>query len=192
MLGLAAVTALSLMAFVGAGTASATTLSTDAAGTFYYSVGTEILLSLKAGTSATFDMTAGGEIATCAETTIKGAVGTATGTWVRGNISVWIAGGCKQTSDITTLGSLEVMKTGEDKAEVVGRGSTVTIQLFGLTCAYGTGEGTKLGTITGGEASELLINAVIQKLEGPIFCPNTGRWTATYVVTTPHALHFVE
>lgn len=49
ILGFAAVTALGLMAFIGTGTASATTLSTDAAGTAKYPVGTTFHATLKAG-----------------------------------------------------------------------------------------------------------------------------------------------
>jgi hypothetical protein len=201
MLGLAAIAALGLMAFVGAGTASATTLSTDAAGTVKYGVGTEIHSTLKSGTSAILETTSGETIATCTTSTVKGSITTATGTWVIGSISAltWgepegVGGKCSQTTDSIAghLGTLEIMQTTGDAGTVVGKGSEVTLELFGVSCVYGTSTGTTLGTITGGEAPELAINAILPKISGSFLCPSTGRWTATYVVTSPHAVHVVS
>jgi hypothetical protein len=207
MLGLAAIAALGLMAFVGAGTASATTLSTDAAGTVKYGVGTEISSSLKAETSALLETTAGEKIATCTTSSVGGKITTATGTWVTGTLESLTWGdpegkNCSQpTKSLVTeevegkkyYGKLEIMKTGADEGEVVGKNSSVTLSVFGVSCVYGTSaEGNKLGTVKGGEAPELVINAVLPKKEGGFLCPSSGRWTATYIVTTPHALHVVE
>jgi hypothetical protein len=194
MRSLTAIAALGLMALVGVGSASATTLSTDAAGTVKYAVGQEIHLSLKSGTSATLETTGGSLIATCTETTIKVAIeGSKTGTWVGGNINTWTAGGCPQTTDALSLGSVQIMKTGSDEGEVVGRGTRVTMAVFGVSCTYGTSaEGNKVGVIKGGEAPLLKISATLPKIEGGFLCPGSGVWTADYIVTTPHALHFVE
>jgi hypothetical protein len=193
MLGLAAIAALGLMAFVGAGTASATTLSTDAAGTVKYGTTTEIHSTLKVGTSALLEKLNGEKIATCTGSTTKGTLSTATGTWVGGAIGTLTWEGCSQTTDNLANGSLEIMKTGADEGEVVGKGSKVTVSVFGVSCVYGTStEGTKIGTIKGGEAPELVISAILPRIEGGFLCPTEGRWTATYVVTSPHALHIVE
>ena len=192
MLGLAAIAALGLMAFVGAGTASATTLATDSAGTVKYGTGQEIHSTLKTGTSAILETTAGEVVATCTGSTVKGTIGTATGTWVTGNISSLTWSTCSQTTDTLTNGSLEIMQTSGDAGEVVGKASEVTLTIFGVSCVYGPGAGTKLGTITGGEAPELAINAVLPKVSGSFLCPSSGRWTANYIVTTPHALHVVS
>jgi hypothetical protein len=203
MLGLAAIAALGLMAFVGAGTASATTLSTDAAGTVHYEVGQEIHATLKTGTSALLEDTSNNPIATCTGSTVKGkiedpVVETAgkkfpSGTWVTGAISALTWSGCSQTTTTTATGSLEIMKTGADEGEIVGKNSKVTLSVFGVSCVYGTSpEGTKIGTVKGGEAPELSISASIPRVEGGFLCPSTGRWTATYIITTPHALHIVE
>jgi hypothetical protein len=209
MLGLAAIAALGLMAFVGAGTASATTISTDAAGTIKYPVGTEIHSTLKSGTSAILETTAGETVATCTTSTVKGkiedpAVKTGeveypSGTWITGAISslTWgepegVGGKCSQTTDTLTKGSLEIMQTTGDAGTVVSKASEVTLTLFGVSCVYGTGAGTTLGTITGGEAPELAINAVLPKISGSFLCPSSGRWTATYTITSPHALHITS
>ena len=203
ILGLAAVAALGLMALVGAGTASATTLATDAAGTIHYTKGTVIDSSLKPGTSATLEETGGGVIATCTESTVRGTlqdpvvktgeVEYVSGTWITGPIDEITWKSCSQTTDNLSLGSLEIMKTGADEGEVVGKNSSVTLSVFGVSCVYGTSaEGNKLGTIKGGEAPELVINAVLPKKEGGFLCPGSGRWTATYIATEPHAIHIVE
>lgn len=192
MLGLAAIAALGLMAFVGAGTASATTLSTDAAGTAKYAVGTEIHATLKPGTSAGFETTSRSLIATCTQTTVQIEVSVATGTWVGGNNTVVAQTGCSQTTDTLAAGGGEIMRVGTDEGEIVGKGTKITLGVFGVSCVYGTGEGTKLGTIKGGEAPILAVNTVLPKVEGGFLCPSTGVWVGTFVVTTPHALHFVE
>jgi hypothetical protein len=205
MLGLAAIAALGLMAFVGAGTASATTLATDAAGTIHYEVGTVIHATLKEGTSAKLE-SGSTTIATCTKSTVQGAIEDPvveteiegkkkkfpSGTWITGAISKLTWEGCSQTTDNVSLGSLEIMKTGSDEGEVVGKGSQVTLTAFSTSCTYGTGEGTKLGTIKGGEAPEMVISAELPKTAGSFLCPSVGRWTATYVVTSPHAVHIVE
>jgi hypothetical protein len=192
MLGLAAIAALGLMAFVGAGTASATTLATDAAGTVKYGTGTEIHSTLKTGTTWILENTSGETIATCTESTIKGSIGTATGTWVSISISSLIFSKCSQATVTINLGSAEIMQTSGDAGTTVGKNAKVTLNIFGVSCTYGTGEGTTLGTLTGGEAPELAINAVLPRVEGGFLCPSTARWTANYVYTSPHAIHIVE
>jgi hypothetical protein len=190
--GLAAIAALGLMALVGAGTASATTLATDAAGAAKYAVGTEVHVTLESGNSALFKETNGSLIATCTATTIKGTISTATGTWVGGKSSTLTQSGCSQTTDTLATGSVEIMKIGADEGEVVGKSSKVTLGVFGVSCVYGTAEGTKLGALKGGVAPVLVINTVLPKIEGGFLCPSTGVWVGNFVVTTPHALHFVE
>lgn len=189
MLGLAAIAALGLMAFVGAGTASATTLFTDSAKTIAYPVGTVIHSTLKPETSAKLTDTSGNVIATCTKSTTKGKIeGSNTGASVGGNIEVLTWEGCSQTTDNVNLGSLSISWTSGTSGTVTGKGSNVTLSIFGASCTYGTGEGTTLGTITGGSAPELVINATLSKTAGSFICPSTGRWDAEYIVTEPHAL----
>jgi hypothetical protein len=208
ILGLAAIAALGLMALVGAGTASATTLATDVAGTAHYTKGTVMDLSLKSGTSALLETTEGAKIATCTTSTAKGKfegpvvktgeVEYVSGTWITGAIEELTWGdpegkNCSQPTKTLANGSLEIMKTGADEAEIVGKNTSTTMSVFGVSCVYGTSaEGNKLGTIKGGEAPELVISAVLPRKEGGFLCPGSTRATTTYVVTSPHALHFVE
>jgi hypothetical protein len=203
MLGLAAIAALGLMAFVGAGTASATTLSTDAAGAIHYEAGTEIHMTLKSGTSLLTETTGGAEIATCTGSTIKWkledpVVETAgkkfvSGTWVTGAINALAWEGCSQTTDNVTLGSLEIMRTTGDAGTIVGKGTNVTFGVFGVSCTYGTNEGTALGTIHGGAAPELAINVILARSAGnTLLCPASARLTGAYMFTSPHEVHIVS
>ena len=84
------------------------------------------------------------------------------------------------------------MWTEGEKGTVLGKGSKVTLSVFGVSCVYGTGEGTTLGTISSGEAPVLAINATLPRIEGGFLCPSTGTWTANYVVTSPHALYITN
>jgi hypothetical protein len=189
MLGLAAIAALGLMAFVGAGTASATTLSTDAAGTAKYGVNT-VIDSTLTGTAV---LEAGSTtLDTCTGGTVKGKITTATGTAVVGSIEELTWTGCTNTTDTLAGGSLSISRIGtEDKGTVEGSGSQVTVNTLGVTCTYGTGTGTHIGTLTGGSAPSLKISTTVPKIAGSFICPSNASWTAEYIVTEPHAVHVV-
>jgi len=187
---LAVVAAMGMMAFAEATIAQATILYTDGANTISYPAGTTIDLSLESGTSSVLTDTSGNTLARCTGSTVKGTIGTAAGTWVSGAISTLTWEGCKQTTDTINAGSLEIMQIGEkDEGEVVGKGTNVTLSILGTSCTYGTGEGSKLGTITGGEAPTMKITATLPKSAGGFMCPSTGIWHASYMLTEPHALH---
>jgi hypothetical protein len=186
VLGLAAVAAMALMAF-GAGTASATKLCTDSACTTVYAAGTEIKSELVAGTSAR--LTSGGStIATCTSSGVSGKTSNKEGATVSGSISSLTWGGCSQTTHTVSNGSLEIAYTSGSNGTVTGKGSQVTVQIFGVSCTYGTGEGTHLGSITGGSAPILKITTTVTKTAGGFLCPGTAGWDAEYVLTAPHAL----
>jgi hypothetical protein len=173
------------------GPASFTSLYTDGAKTIRYPGGTIIDLSLKSSTSMTLAQTSGETIATCTESTAKGRTEGEVSKATPVSLETLSWGGCKQTTDTINLGSLELKQVGtEDKGEVIGKSSNVTMEIFSVSCTYGTGEGTTLGTIVGGEAPVLAINVTINKTAGGFLCPSTGIWKAEYVVTEPHALHF--
>jgi hypothetical protein len=190
MMGLAAIAALGLLAFVGAGTASATTLFTDEAKTIAYPKGTTLHATLAPGSTAT--LTSGeNTIATCTGSTVHGTTSSLSGERVPGTISSLTWEGCNQTTHTETTGSLEIEYISGSKptsGTVFGKGSKVKLTIFGTTCAYGTGEGTHLGTLTGGTTPHLTITTTLPRVTGGFLCPSTGIWHATYVVTSPHAL----
>jgi hypothetical protein len=185
-LGLATVAAMVLMAFAGAGAAQAI-LYTDAAKTIPYSAGTVVDLSLKSGT--TTKLTRGGSTeATCTESTAKGKVANEPGEpLVLLETLSW--GGCSQTTDTLAKGSLEIKWTSGTSGEVIGKEAQWTETVVGVSCIYGFGEGTKLGTISGGEASALKVEAAVKKMAGGFLCPETPTLDAEYIFTEPHAVY---
>jgi hypothetical protein len=200
MLGLAAIAAMGLMAFVGAGSASATVLCTttttpscvnSATEVDKYAAGTVIDATLKNGGSATLTSSSGGTIATCTGGTVKGKIsnaGSAAAT-VSGNIESLTWTGCSQTTHTVANGSLEIHHvSGTHNGTVTGNGSQVTVAIFGTSCTYGTGEGTHLGTLTGGTEPILKIATTVSRTAGGFLCPLTAGWDAEYVVTEPHSL----
>lgn len=197
MIGLAA--AASLMAVVGATTASATQLDKVTAGGVIdpIVVGDTIDASATAGTTLNLTDTAGNPIDTCKEGTWNGKVtnaGGAASTVVVGLTSVtW--NGCTQTTTTIALGELEIHTiVGTDNGTVTGKNTVWTTNVFGVSCRYGTGAGTHLGELTGVTSSTqhaiLHINANILEQEPKQFlCPDSGRWVGTFTFATPTGLY---
>lgn len=186
ILGLAAVAAMALMAFV-ASSASATVL-TSPAGT-KLPAGTVIEATLNG--SAVLEETTGPTLDTCTASTVSGKTSAESGTPLTGNIETLDWGtelSCTAPTHTLVNGSLSVEATSGGNGTLSGSGSKVTVGIFGLSCIYGTGTGTALGTVTGGNPATVTINAVINLIEGGIGCPKTTRWTATYTVTKPNPL----
>jgi hypothetical protein len=186
-LGLATVAATVLMAFAGAGAAQAI-LYTDAAKTIPYSAGTVVDLSLKSGTTTKLTDSEGHILATCTESTAKGKVANEPGEPLV-VIETLTLGGCSNTTDTIAKGSLEIKWTAGTSGEVIGQESQWTDNLAGVSCTYGFGEGTKLGTISGGEAPVLKIEATVKKISGSFACPEKTTLDAEYVFTEPHAVY---
>jgi hypothetical protein len=181
MLGLAAIAALGLLAFVGAGTASAD-LYTDAGKTIKYKTGTTVNATLASGKSASLK-SGSTTIATCTGGAVHGKTTNETGT-VSGNVESLTWTGCSQTTHTIANGTISITSGGS----VSGKGNQVTLGVFGTSCTYGTGEGTTLGTLSSGAEPKLVINANIPRIAGGFLCPSTGTWEAEYIVTEPHAL----
>jgi hypothetical protein len=191
MLGLAAIAAMGLMAFVGAGTASAgtTKLCTDSACATVYPKGTKISGSLVTGNSATLK-SGSTVIATCTKSTVEGSTNAESGSPLSGGVSKLTWEGCNQTTHTVSNGTLDITNIGGTKGTVTGTGNSVTVEIFGTSCTYGTGASTHLGTITSGASPILKINASVPRIAGSSFlCPSSAVWEAEYVLTSPHALY---
>jgi hypothetical protein len=192
ILSLAAVAAMALMAFA-ASSASATALYNGAT---KLGVGSELDFSLKTGTSALLVNTEGGELDTCKSSTVKGSITNAGGAsaTVSGNISELTWGSCTFPTTTTIKGGLEVHQIGTSTEGTVTSnaeiGVTINTVFFG-TCVYGVAKATDLGTLktAASGTAEFIANAVAIKLSGSNFaCPETSKWTGTYVSTTPDNL----
>jgi hypothetical protein len=97
-------------------------------------------------------------------------------------------GGCNHTTDTIAKGSLEIKWTAGTSGEVIGKSTAWTVNT-GISCTYGFGEGTKLGTIAGGEAPVLKVEATVKKTAGSFLCNETMSLDAEYVFTEPHAIY---
>jgi hypothetical protein len=182
MLGLAALSAMALMAFV-AGPASATTLELGGV-TQNKSVSLEA--TIKSGTSAVLRDTSGFSVNTCTSSEVAGSTETTfTGPTVTGKVSKLTFSNCTDPVTVHKNGTLHVAYSSGTNGTVSSSGAEVTVDgPFGyITCT--TGAGTTLGTLTGVSSGNATmdVNAVLN-------CTviSTARWTGTYTVTSPAGL----
>lgn len=202
MLGLAVIAAAALMAFLGAGTASATVIckvepkSGVCPEGSDYPAGTKGKASLKRETKAVLETTSGETLATCTESTVEGTsknTGGATET-VESTLTSLTWGGCS-TKVVTLrpgLGQLHWI-AGTNNGTLTTAGVEVTTGIFGVSCVYGAGAlPIDAGTTVGGDPGSLAANTIVNKTEGGFLCPSTLRFTASYVATEPTAAWVAE
>lgn len=200
ILGLLAVAAAALMAFVGS--ASATTLTE---GTEKTKVKNGTIIEGKSVGNTVLD---GSVNITCEHSTVKGEVtqeGSET-TTVKGGISSLTFEKCGTTT-ITVIngGTLEVHtknKTADNTGTVTSSGAHVTIQthsfFLGTThCIYATNN-THIGELTGSDhgpapthttATLHITSAPIPQTVTDGLCGNDAEWTGTYEITKPDHLY---
>jgi hypothetical protein len=193
MLGLAAVAAAALMAFLGAGTASATVIckTEPVAGVcptgWTYPAGTEGTASLEAGTSSSLETTGGELLVTCsgavAKSTLKESGATST---VISGVSTLTFEKCSNMTVTLTGGSAELhWIPGTNNGTLTTIGTEVTVNILGVSCIYGSGSGLDVGTTVGGNPGSLTINTVFPRVGGSFVCPSTARYTGKYTATSP-------
>ena len=192
VLGLLAVAAAALMAFVA--TASATT-ATSPKGTVYTG-------ALKGETEGATTLHGVVDI-TCNQAAVEGKVEQhGSGTTAAGNISSLTFSECGSNHvTVKTAGSLEAHATavkGEDSdGTLTSTGAEVSIQITSLsiTCVYTTnnsdiGTGTLTSsTTTGGNATIDVESTAIPRTGGSFFCGSSAEWTGSIRVVTPSTLY---
>ncbi len=194
MLGLAAVAAAALMAWVGAGTASATEIT----------CGATPATTSKCAVGATIHATSIGKAVLDApfgnvecNSTVAGPVTTAgtSTTTAKGNITTLDWTNCGGDT-VTTLasGSLEVHTEGgsaNGNGTLTSTGARVTVIHLGVHCIYETNN-TTIGTVTGSSNTKghavLDIKANVPQVSGGFLCGASAPWTGSYTVVTPAAL----
>jgi hypothetical protein len=200
MLGLVAVAATALMAFLGAGTASATVFcSTNAspcpAGQ-KWPTGTEPRFTVRLGGAGIWTDTSGNVVAKCPEGEIRGTITSSGSATETVKTSVPASGftwpgveGCLKTITLEggTLEYHAIEGTNNATVTVTGFKITIFIEAFSTSCIYGFGTGEDLGTLTGnGSSSAVLdINTVFLKKEGGVFCPSSLKWTEEFIQEKP-------
>lgn len=159
--------------------------------------------TLKAGTtihasltgSTTLESTDGTLVDTCTGGGLEGATTNTGGEGEAVGLEVvsltW--SGCSFTTDTLSNGSLSISQTGGLDGTVSGAGTTWTVK-YAVSCRYGTGAGTTLGTVTGtsdtGKHATIDINATLSEQEPKsAFCPDSVAWKASYTVTSPTGLN---
>lgn len=188
------------MAFVGAGTASATVLcknngSTSACSENYPSA-TKVSESLVAGTKAVLNTEF--KNIECSKSTVSGKTetsGSATET-VKGPVEGLTFEECNCEVKVLKTGTLEIhWISGPNNGTVTQNGAEVTVNcstIFGTVhCIYVT-ENTDLGTLTGGNPAKVDVKASIPRLTTNSLCSTTATWEASYEVTAPKPLYVTE
>lgn len=206
VLGLAAIAAVALMAFLGACTASATVIcktqptNGECPAGWTYSAGAEGEASLAAGTTAVLETTTGEALITCTELSVESVLdsaGGATATATSHVASVFYSG-CTHTLFFLKNGSTELhWIPGTSNGTLTITNNEVTVIIFGVSCnygAYGTGGPitVDLGTVVGGNPASITVNSVFPKTAGGFLCPNDARFTGKFVATAPTAAWVAE
>jgi hypothetical protein len=202
MLGLAAIAAAALMAFIGAGTASAATL-TNGSGV-HYPIGTVIHAENEGHVTLHPPF---GSI-TCKTSTVEGTTTTTGGKnakgeteTVKGHITSLSFGdhgkSCNDGGSTVTVlqkGTLEIHSLGNGNGTLTSSGTEVTVVYLGFHCIFKT-TNTDIGTVTGSSVTKsnatFDISATIPRTGGTsgAFCGATAQWTGSYRITKPNPLN---
>ncbi len=195
MLGLAAIAAGALMAFVGAGPASATELTcTNPPGTKVMCTTTTTIHTTTVGGKAVLDSPLGN--VECHSTTHSTTVTTGSSTETPSGEGSLSFTECNHTVSVLKNGTLEIHtegSTANHNGTLTSSGSEVTVEEFGFHCIYTTNN-TTIGTVTGssttGGKAKLDISATIPRTGGRSggFCGGSAPWTGTYQVESPEWL----
>jgi hypothetical protein len=199
ILGLGMLAALAAMAFLGAGTASATKLcsvntSPCPAGNTY-GKGTAIKAQLVAGTNST--MASGFVNISCSESTISGKTTSEGGAGaVTGTISSVTWKGCTSGLGACTASALNTPWS----AEVTGSGGNGTMSISGaggkftcggVTCEYAASKASV--SVSGGNPATIKASSIsFSKIGGGFLCSSTASWSGTYEATAPKPLFIVS
>jgi hypothetical protein len=194
MLGLVVAAALAAMAFVGAGSASATTLckANENPCNNPYPSGTKVKAQLETGTEAV--LTTSLATVKCTVSKSEGVTKAQSGEPLPGEVTNLTFESCKTGLVGCTVSTVNLPYTAAVSATGGGNG-TFTASSSGkgnpgakvvcvgvLNCTFTTAEATL--TALGGEPARLKAEGVELEQTGEL-CPTTSTWTATYKVTEP-------
>jgi hypothetical protein len=193
MLGLGAVAAVALIAFIGAGSASATvlcsTISTPCNSKWAKS--TQLEYIVKPETTARW--ITGVSVNECKSGTMKATMANEGGAGVAVKLTMSASdfswNECTFNQATLEGGELEINSiTGSNNGSITMKGfafRTETLQ-YG-NCTYTAGTGTKLGTLTASGTGQSIIDieVVLTKKEGSPTCPTTMEWIEEWIQTAP-------
>lgn len=193
MLALAAMAVTAVVAFVGAGTASASVVfKINPDGTLTtLPIGTVIDASQTA--SAKLSSTGGATLDTCTGATIKTKLTSNSTPGAKGTNEALTWSGCTEPTETSLLGEMEISPIGSGPNGTVTAKKTVVkvnTTIFGAVCEYTAGESLDLGTLVGATSpsgsSSIEINTVVPA-KNSFFCPD-AKWEANFKITEPSPL----
>jgi hypothetical protein len=194
-IGLAAIAAMALTAYLGAGTASATVLYIYDTPSGNPTVGIKTTVGATVEGSTTFEDTEEDLLVeTCTTSEIRALMeefGSATSHPYGSNVAFTFAN-CSHTVHVLSKGSLEIRHiAGTTNGTFYLKNAQWTIRstTFGISCTASIGTATPIGTLVGAKSTTahatINVNAII-----PIgaLCGGDVRWTGAYKVTLPTGL----
>jgi len=194
-LGLAMLAAAALMAILGVGTASATTLENK---TEVLEVGSFIKAHLESGTK--WKLTTTFKTVECSESELTAATTNKTGGEVFAN-ATWTLGNCNCEVKVLSGGTISTAWiNGTSDGTFVSSGfefTTTCSTVFGnIHCLYRT-KSTTLGTLTGSKTTGATATIDINETEIPREptmpqCTEKGRWDGNYIVENPDTLNVIN
>jgi hypothetical protein len=184
----AAFVAMALTAFLGAGNASATTLQS---GGKNLPAGTEMIITLKSGTSSVLKDTTGTTAETCTGSENRSKTTNETGAAVTATVISQTTTACSHTSDVVKPGELKIEWTSGNNGKMYGLNNEYTFQstVFGVSCVVKANSSTPVGTFTGTTSGNATIN--VNGVLNAGICGDAV-WTGTYTVTSPSPLAVVN
>jgi hypothetical protein len=182
MLGLAAVSAVALLAF--AGTASANPLTSPP--------GTSYTGTIKAVSEGPVWLAGSFNTVECRKSTLEGKVEAHGLSSASGKVSSLTFSECSYPVTVESLGTLEINSIEGGNGKVLSSGAKISISTSIGTCVYTTSN-TPIGTltgsgITGGNATLDSNSAAIPRTAGNFNCGSSGTMDGSYEVTTPSTL----
>lgn len=196
-LGIAAATVAMLLAFIGAGTASATTLTGE--GGAVLKAGSTI----HAANRGTVQLTGGFKNIECEESTIVDKTTNETGTVIGGNVESLTLSRCNCEVNVLKKGSLSITKASNDSGFLTSSGLEITVTcstIFGkVHCIY-VSNITELGSLRGsgitGATATMLISggggAHLTPTGTDLLCSEEAVLHVEYVIDSPDVLNLIS
>ena len=193
MLGLAALAVVALVAFAGAGSASATVLchKAETPCSQKWSLGTEAEFVVRPGTTARW-FSGVNTLMSCTGGDLKGSITNAGGSsqTVQIPIKTFTWSSCNVGNTTLAPGELEIHSiTGSTSGTTTLKGFTTKIETMQYgTCVYTSGSaGVDLGDLTASKSGEAVIDieVVLTKKEGSALCPLSIEWWEEWTQTKP-------
>ncbi len=193
-LTLAAITAAALMAFLGAGTASATQLcATSGAGTECAGTGKFEYSGNITGTSTNATLSTNLANVECSDSATTITANSSTGAPILGEVTALSFTGCR--TEVTLVPCTVTVKNLPYSGSLEGKTLTVTDPVGAgakvvcgtvISCEFLTQAATL--AITNGSPTVAVAKEVALSHETGAICPSTATWNATYSVTAPTGL----